>query len=270
MQAENTSRSSSNPAVYRVVLAGVLTSLTVLMALVPSVGLIPVPTPVAHATLLHIPAILAGILGGPIVGLLVSASFGVMSFLEATVPMFKDPLVAILPRLFIGPMAWLAYALCTGDWDLLPGRSSSRGVPALGLLSTSAASPVRASRWTLRVLAVIVAAIAVGFAWLVHGKYPVVGWIVLAAAVAAGAALLYTVERGDPRTVALAVSAVVGTFTNTSLVLTMAGILAYLPANVLVAAGVTNGIPEAIVAAVVVTAVVGAVRGTGRRQKSSL
>lgn len=267
MQAENATRRSSNPAVYRVVLAGVLTSLTVLMALVPSVGLIPVPTPVAHATLLHIPAIIAGIIGGPIVGLLVSASFGVMSFLSATIPMFKDPLVAIVPRLFIGPMAWLAYALCTGEWQRLPAGGSG----ALVRLFSGVVTPgVKANRWTLRILAIVVTAIAVAFAWLVHGKYPVVGWLVLAAAIGAGALLLYTVARGDPRTVALTVAAVVGTFTNTTLVLTMGGVMGYLPANVLIAAGVTNGIPEAIVAAVVVTAVVGAVRGTGRRQKSSI
>src|SRR5690606_27497837 len=35
--------------------------------------------------------------------------FGITSFLNATIPLFKDPLVAILPRLFIGVTAYLAY-----------------------------------------------------------------------------------------------------------------------------------------------------------------
>jgi uncharacterized membrane protein len=39
----------------------------------------------------------------------VGTLFGVFSFLQATVPMFKDPLVAVLPRVFIGVTAWLAY-----------------------------------------------------------------------------------------------------------------------------------------------------------------
>ncbi|MHB0875079.1 MAG: ECF transporter S component [Anaerolineae bacterium] len=241
MQAENVSRSSSTPAVYRVVLAGVLTSLTVLMSLVPSVGLIPVPSPAAHATLLHIPAIIGAILGGPIVGVLVSTTFGVMSFLMATVPMFKDPSVAILPRVFIGLAAWLAYA-----------------------------GALRADRRTLQVLAVLVSLIAAWFSWQVHAVNPVVGWTVLIAAVASGIALVYLVRGGRPGSVAVLVAALVGTFTNTALVLGMASLLGYLPAEGVFLIATTHGIPEAIVAAVVVTAVVGAVRGTGRRQKSSL
>ena len=35
--------------------------------------------------------------------------FGVFSFIQAEVPAFKDPLVAILPRLFIGIVAWLVF-----------------------------------------------------------------------------------------------------------------------------------------------------------------
>ena len=241
MQAENTSRSSSNPAVYRVVLAGVLTSLTVLMALVPSVGLIPVPSPAAHATLLHIPAIVGAILGGPIVGMLVSSTFGIMSFLVATTPMFKDPAVAILPRVFIGLAAWAAYA-----------------------------GAARADRRALQILAVLVSVILAWFAWQVHGVYPIVGWAVLVAAIAAGAALVYLVRGGRTDTVAVLVAAVVGTFTNTALVLGMASLLGYLPRAGVFLIATTHGIPEAIVGAVVVTAVVGAVRGTGRRQKSSL
>ena len=36
--------------------------------------------------------------------------FGLFSFLQAIVPLFKDPLVSILPRLFIGVTAWYSYA----------------------------------------------------------------------------------------------------------------------------------------------------------------
>jgi len=35
--------------------------------------------------------------------------FGLFSFLRATNPAFADPLVAILPRLFIGLVAWLVF-----------------------------------------------------------------------------------------------------------------------------------------------------------------
>lgn len=241
MQAADSSGRASSPAVYRVVLAGVLTSLTVLMAVVPSVGLIPVPSPAAHATLLHIPAIIGAILGGPIVGTLVSTTFGIMSFLEATTPMFKDPAVAILPRIFIGVMAWAAYV-----------------------------GAAQASRRTMQTLAVVVSLLLAWFAWQVHGVYPLVGWLVLVAALAAGAALVYAVERGHPQTVPVLVAAVVGTFTNTALVLGMACLMGYLPTAGVFLIATTHGIPEAVVATIVVSAVVGAVRGTGRRQGSSL
>ena len=58
---------------------------------------------------MHLPAILGGILEGPIVGALVGLIFGVYSFLNATNPMFADPLIAILPRIFIGVAAYYSY-----------------------------------------------------------------------------------------------------------------------------------------------------------------
>lgn len=72
-------------------------------------GLIPVPTPAGHVTILHLPAILGGIIEGPIVGLLIGLIFGVFSFIRATNPIFADPLIALLPRLFIGVAAYYAY-----------------------------------------------------------------------------------------------------------------------------------------------------------------
>jgi uncharacterized membrane protein len=65
---------------------------------------------------MHVPAIIGGILYGPVVGAIVGGAFGVFSlFLAAQQPagsanaMFVDPLVSVLPRLFIGPVAWLVY-----------------------------------------------------------------------------------------------------------------------------------------------------------------
>ena len=74
-------------------------------------GLIPVPIPfVGNATLLHIPAVLGGALEGPIVGLLAGAIFGIFSFLYAEVPLFRDPVIALVPRLLIGVVAWIVFA----------------------------------------------------------------------------------------------------------------------------------------------------------------
>jgi uncharacterized membrane protein len=92
-----------------IVIAGVLGAIAILLG-VTRLGYIPVPTAAGNATIMHIPAIIGGIMQGPAVGLIVGAIFGVSSFLNATVPLFKDPLVAIVPRLFIGIVAWLVYA----------------------------------------------------------------------------------------------------------------------------------------------------------------
>lgn len=94
--------------VRKMAVAGVLGAASIVLGLTP-IGFIPVPGPAGHATIMHVPAILAGIAEGPVVGLVVGAIFGILSFLRATVPAFADPLVAILPRLFIGVFAAYAY-----------------------------------------------------------------------------------------------------------------------------------------------------------------
>ena len=89
-------------------ISGMLGAIAIILG-VTRLGFIPVPTPAGHATIMHIPAILGGILEGPIVGALVGLIFGIYSFLNATNPMFADPLIAILPRIFIGVAAYYSY-----------------------------------------------------------------------------------------------------------------------------------------------------------------
>ncbi|WP_228282298.1 ECF transporter S component [Rubrobacter tropicus] len=106
-------------------------------------GLIPVPIPfVGNATLLHIPAVLGGALEGPVVGLLAGAIFGAFSFLYAEVPLFRDPIVAFVPRLLIGVVAWMVFASLR-RWNIdfasvaagLAGSlTNSIGVLGLGLI----------------------------------------------------------------------------------------------------------------------------------------
>jgi uncharacterized membrane protein len=93
----------------KIVVAGILGAIAILLA-VTRLGLIPVPNLSGNATILHVPAILGGVLEGPVVGVLVGAIFGVFSFIQAEIPAFRDPLVAIFPRLFIGLVAWAVFA----------------------------------------------------------------------------------------------------------------------------------------------------------------
>lgn len=160
-------------SVRKIVLSGVLGAIAILLG-ATRLGFIPVPTAAGDATIMHVPAIIGGVLEGPVVGAIIGLIFGIFSFLQASVPLFKDPLVTILPRIFIGVTAYFAYA---------------------GLKRTN--------------------------------EY-----------------------------LALIAAGVVGTLTNTLLVLGMAVLRNYLTLPVAASVAVTNGLPEVIVAAIITVAVV--------------
>jgi uncharacterized membrane protein len=72
--------------------------------------------PAIAITFMHVPAIIGAVLEGPIVGAIVGLAFGVFSFfLAGQQPagspnaIFLDPVISVLPRIFIGPVAWLVY-----------------------------------------------------------------------------------------------------------------------------------------------------------------
>ena len=103
-------------SVRQIVTAGLLGAIAIVLG-VTRLGFIG-PFPgilMVSATILHIPAILGGILEGPVVGLLVGLIFGISSWLQApseAAPAnlwFSNPLVSILPRLFVGITAAYAY-----------------------------------------------------------------------------------------------------------------------------------------------------------------
>jgi uncharacterized membrane protein len=69
-------------------------------------------------TIMHVPVIIAAILEGPIVGLGVGLIFGIFSMIQAAVAptspadvWFTNPILAVLPRLFIGPVAYYVWKL---------------------------------------------------------------------------------------------------------------------------------------------------------------
>ncbi len=96
-------------SVRRIVVAGVLAAISILLGST-RLGFVPVPTAAGNATIMHVPAIIGGVMEGWIVGGIISTIFGLFSFINATVPMFKDPLVAILARIPIGIVAYASYA----------------------------------------------------------------------------------------------------------------------------------------------------------------
>jgi len=95
-------------SVRKIVVSGVLAAIAILLGWT-RLGFIPVPTLAGNATIMHVPAIIGGVMEGWLVGGIVGTIFGLFSFLQATTPLFKDPLVAVLPRIFIGITAYFTY-----------------------------------------------------------------------------------------------------------------------------------------------------------------
>ncbi len=94
--------------VRKIVITGVLAAIAILLGYT-RLGFIPVPNLAGNATIMHVPAIIGGVLEGSLVGALIGGIFGLFSFLQATTPVFKNPIVAIVPRLLIGIFAYFTY-----------------------------------------------------------------------------------------------------------------------------------------------------------------
>lgn len=95
--------------VRRIVVTGLFGGIIILQSLVQVLGYPPIPIPPGNATTVQITVIIGAILEGPIVGLLLGLIFGLSSFLLDATGLFKNPFIAIVPRLFIGPVAYYAY-----------------------------------------------------------------------------------------------------------------------------------------------------------------
>lgn len=133
--------------------AGVFGALAIVLSFTP-LGLIPLPNPTEAATTLHLPAIIAGILSGPLVGGLVGLVLAVSSWYRfgATFITFADGnlLVALsaafVPRILIGVVAYYAYrplrrwpAVAAGASGLIGTLTNTFGV--MGLLIWLGALP---------------------------------------------------------------------------------------------------------------------------------
>jgi uncharacterized membrane protein len=69
-------------------------------------------------TILQIPVIIAAVLEGPLAGAIVGLIFGIFSMIQAAIApagptdvWFTNPVLAVLPRIFIGPAAWGIYTV---------------------------------------------------------------------------------------------------------------------------------------------------------------
>jgi uncharacterized membrane protein len=171
--------------------AGVFGALAIVLAFTP-LGLIPVPNPTEAATSLHLPAIVAGILSGPIVGGLVGLVLAISSWYlySAAFITFADGnvlvalLAAFVPRVLIGVLAYYAYrllrrwpALAAGVAGLVGSLTNTFGVLGLliwlGALPTALLAPVFTMNVPLETALAVVVTIPTVAALRAVGKGPI-------------------------------------------------------------------------------------------------
>lgn len=93
----------------KIVIAGALGAVAIVLG-ATRIGFIPwVLGPGFELTIMCVPVIIGAVLEGPLVGASVGLIFGVFSMIQDTSGLFKNPLIAVLPRMLVGVVAWLAY-----------------------------------------------------------------------------------------------------------------------------------------------------------------
>lgn len=118
--------SQSSSRTRRLVITAMLIAVSIVLSIpigvgpLTSLGFITLGPAIAF-TFMHVPAIIGAVMEGPVVGLIVGAAFGLFSlFLAGQQPagspnaIFVDPIISVLPRLFIGPLAWFIYRAFRG------------------------------------------------------------------------------------------------------------------------------------------------------------
>lgn len=121
---KNKKKSSSKTR--RLVLIGALGGISIFLG-VSGLGLIRLP--IFSLTIMHVPVIIGALLEGPIVGIAVGLIFGLFSMYQnITAPgltsfIFWNPIVALIPRMLIGIVAYYSF-------KLLKSKIKSTGVCA--------------------------------------------------------------------------------------------------------------------------------------------
>jgi uncharacterized membrane protein len=220
-----------------IAVAGVLSAAAVLLA-VTRIGFIPFLAGVS-ITVMHVPIIIGAVVSGPAVATFIGLIFGVSSLILAAVApngpgdvFFTDPWVSVVPRLFIGVAAWGAYRLARAQGR---GWTLGLGAVALGLVDAG--------------IAYTIATAGPAFALPLGIAVGVIGLVLIGL-------MLARASRANPEELALSLSAVGGTLTNTALVLGALVLRAYIPAGVALTVGVTNGPAEMVAATLITVAVV--------------
>jgi uncharacterized membrane protein len=107
----------------QIVIAGVMIAVALVLAFT-GLGYFPVPNVSDSATIMHVPVIIGALLAGPIAGVVVSLVFAIdayfrFAFLFVGSSPLLQLLILLVPRLFVGLGAWLAYNALKGRNEIL-------------------------------------------------------------------------------------------------------------------------------------------------------
>ncbi len=237
--------------VRKMMVVGLLASISIVLGIVPGLGFIPVgPT---RATIMHIPVIIGAIMEGPLVGGLIGLIFGVFSIFQAIsnpTPVsfvFLNPIVSVVPRILIGLVAYYVYKFSKE----IGGKKSL---------------------WLLNIIWLFL------FAYLSYGLYISIVeftsiWSILINILLMALTLvigIYSHKNLKDKAIDIILSTALGTLTNTVGVLSAIYYLygeqfveklgqdIQMARKVIVGIGIANGIPEIIIAIIVVTNVIAA------------
>lgn len=118
----------SSSRTRKIVITGILGAISIILG-ITHWGFIPWISG-ASLTIMHVPVIIGAIMEGPLVGVGIGLIFGVFSLIQAALAptgptdvWFTNPIVSVLPRLFIGPAAWFIWKLLQ-KWEI-PGLIAS-------------------------------------------------------------------------------------------------------------------------------------------------
>lgn len=127
--------------VRKIAIAGVLSAVAVVLG-VTHLGFIPWFSG-ASVTIMHVPVIVGSLLEGPVVGAAIGLIFGLYSLFQAAVAptgpidvAFVNPLVSVLPRLCIGPAAWLLYRALRGGGPEVSASREGLAIAAAGVVGS--------------------------------------------------------------------------------------------------------------------------------------
>lgn len=239
-------------SIRKIAIIGMLGSISIVLGFT-QLGFIPVgPT---RATIMHIPVIIGAIIEGPFVGAMVGLIFGVFSMFNAAwtpTPVsfvFLNPLVSVLPRILIGITSYYAYSI----FKKLGKRAS-----IIGILGTCGLILYYLTNILIQQYNQInVGAISI---WEV-----LITIFLILITILLG---FFSFVKLKGKSLEVIISAVIGTLTNTVLVLFMIYILyaqqfveklgmdTNTAGKVILGIGIANGIPETIIAILIVTGVI--------------